>query len=55
VFLLFVDSGGCHRRRGREEGMRPLQVSPSTEFLAVARELMRRHCLAAPEVCLTLF
>jgi hypothetical protein len=26
VFLLFADNGGCHRRRGKEEGMKSIQT-----------------------------
>jgi hypothetical protein len=65
-FSTFTDDGDPHRRRGSEEGRKPNQIPCFLGFLTVAREPTRRqwwwrveqtcrHCLAAPEVCLTLF
>ena len=63
VFLRSADSGGCHRRRGREEGRKPFLLPPVSGLISRQRvasgggawEPRAATVLAVPEVFTALF
>jgi hypothetical protein len=53
MFLLFVDNGGCHRRRGKEEGKKSIQTPLLLGFSCGGA--WRRRAATVPVHCSCIF